>query len=146
MGCTNKCCITHRLIDYSLVTIKWEPPRCGRKRKRRSVTCEIECLDNVTYSMFDFSQKKLSTRSVSMRLCGYLTYFERHVKSWAQHKNPIPYGAYDADYYNIFGLCNAPLHFLPQRGCRTKKTCFLKYHSGALFGLARSDSTFLWEN
>ena len=40
------------------------------------VTGEIECLENVTYPMFDAAHNKPNTRSGSARLCGYLTDFE----------------------------------------------------------------------
>ena len=113
------------------------------KIKRRRVTGELECLDNVTYSMVDASQNKPITRSGSERLCGDLTDFERHVESRAQSKNPRPCEACGADSYTICGLFNVPLLFLPQRGFQTKKTCFLKYHPDTVFGLARSDSTLL---
>ena len=113
------------------------------KRKRRRVTGELECIENVTYSMFYVAQNKPSTRSVSERLCGDLIDFERHVEYWAQRKNPRPCEAYGADYYNICGLCNFPLHFFPQIGWHIKKTCLLKYHSEAFFELEQSDSTFL---
>ena len=86
------------------------------KEKRRIVTGELECLEKFTYYMFDAAQNKHSTRSVSERLCGDLTDFERHIESRAQRKNPRPCEAYDADYYNISGLCNFPLHFFPQIG------------------------------
>ena len=113
------------------------------KRKSRRVTGEIECLDNVKYSMFYAAHNKSSTRSGSVRLCGDLTDFEQHVESRAQQNNPKPCEACGADYYTTCVLCNAPLHFFPQRGCHTKNTCFLKYHSDAFFGLARSDSTLI---
>ena len=98
------------------------------KRKYRRVTSEIECLDNVTYSMFDVAKNKPNTRSGSARLCGYLTYFERHVESQAQRKNPRPCEACGSDSCNICGLCNVPIQFFPQIWCHTKKTCFLKYN------------------
>ena len=113
------------------------------RSKHKRVTGELECIDNVTYSMVDASQNKPSTRSGLERLCGDLTDFERHVESRAQYKNPRPCEACGADSYTICGLCNVPLHFFPRRGCQTKKTCFIKYHSDTLFGLARSDSTLL---
>ena len=46
------------------------------KSKCRRVKGELECLDNVTYYMFDAAQNKTNTRSRSKRLCGNLTYFE----------------------------------------------------------------------
>ena len=52
-----------------------------KKMKHRRVTGDLECLENVTYSMFDLAQNKPSTRSGSARLCGDLTDFERHVES-----------------------------------------------------------------
>ena len=51
------------------------------KSNFRRVTGKLECLDNVTYYMFDATQNKPSTRYGSTRLCGYLTDFERPVKS-----------------------------------------------------------------
>ena len=51
------------------------------RRKHRRVTGELECLDNITYSMFDAAHNKPSTRSGSERLCGYLTEFKQHVES-----------------------------------------------------------------
>ena len=45
--CPNKCCNTHRLIEYYPVTRKWEPPQCRKKRNTRIVTGELECLDNI---------------------------------------------------------------------------------------------------
>ena len=93
--------------------------------------------------MFDAAQNKPSTRSGSVRLCGDLTYFEQHVESRAKRKNSRPCEACGADSYTIFVLFNVPLHFLTRRGWQTKKTCFLKFHSDAFFGLSRSDSTLL---
>ena len=93
--------------------------------------------------MFDAAQNKTRTKSGSERLCGDLTRFERHVESRAQRKNPRLCEACSSDYYNICGLYNVPLHFLPQRGCHTNKICFLKYHSDTLFGLVWSDSTLI---
>ena len=113
------------------------------KRKRRRVTGKLECLGNVTYYMFDAEQNKTSTRSGSTRLCGDLTYFEWHVESRARRKNPRLYEACGADSYTICGLWHVQLNFFPQIGWQTKKTCFLKYHSDAFFGLSRSDSTLL---
>ena len=114
-----------------------------RKSNRKRVTAELECLDNVTYSMFDAEQNKPSTKYGSARLCGNLTDFERHVEYRAQRKHPRPCEACGAGSYNICGLYNVPLHFFPQRVFQTKKTCFIKYHSEVFFGLAQSDSTFL---
>ena len=51
------------------------------KMKRRRVTGELECLKHVTYSMFDAAQNKPNIRSGSVRLCGDLIDFERHVES-----------------------------------------------------------------
>ena len=113
------------------------------RSKCRRFTVDIECLDNVTYSMFDASQNKPSTRSVSARLCGYFKEFEQHVESWAQRKNLGPCEACDADYYTICGLCNVPIHFFQQRVCKKNKTWLLKYHSDTLFVLPQSDSTLL---
>ena len=46
------------------------------KRKRSRVTGKLECLENITYYMFDAAHNKTSTRSGSESLCGYLKYFE----------------------------------------------------------------------
>ena len=66
--------------------------------------------------MFDASQNKTSTRSGSARLCGDLTDFEWHVEYGSQRKNPIPCEACGAYSYTTCGLCNLPLHLLPQIG------------------------------
>ena len=98
---------------------------------------------NFTHSMLNAEQNKISTRSVSARLCGDLTGFERHIEYWAQRKNPRPCEACGADSYTICGWCNVPLHFFPQIGYQTRNTFFIKYHSDTFFGLACSDSTLL---
>ena len=131
---------THKLFPGNK---KMRASAVQTRRKRRRVTDELECLDNITYYMFDAAQNKNITRSGSAILCVDLIEFERHVEFRAQRKNPRPREACGADFYTIFGLCNVPLHFLLQIRCQTKKTCFLQYHSDQFFGLAWSDSTLL---
>ena len=70
--------LTHKLFPSDK---KMRASTVQTKRKRRRVTGKLECLDNVTYYMFDATQNKPSTRYGSTRLCGYLTDFERPVKS-----------------------------------------------------------------
>ena len=89
--------------------------------------------------MFDAARNKPITRTGSARLCGYSTYFERQVESWAQCKNNRPYEACGDDSYSICVLYNVPLHFFPQKGFQTKNTWVLKYNSDKIFGLAQSD-------
>ena len=111
------------------------------RRKRRIFTGEIEYLDNVTYYIFDSEQNIPSTRSGSVRLCGYLTHFERHVEYRAQRKNPRPCEVCGDDSYTVCGLCHVPLHFFPKIGFQKKKTCFLKYHSNKFFGCLEKPKT-----
>ena len=74
---------THRLFpSYG----KMRATTFQTKINHRRLKYDLECLENITYSMFDSSQNKPSARSGSVRLCGELTDFEQHVESQSQRK------------------------------------------------------------
>eukprot|EP00957_Ditylum_brightwellii_P062586 4749331-Ditylum_brightwellii.AAC.1 len=77
------------------------------------------------------------------RLCSNLENFNKHIASKLNAKNPKPCEVWGLECYTKCNVCNAAVHYLPQKGSQKNQTCFVNFHGDYFFGLARNDATMV---